>query len=40
MEKYRCQTLREDKWKEIEMINEETGVEEIQDIVEREKEME
>ena len=36
---YKCQTLKVDQWKEIEIINEETGSEEINDIIEGEKEM-
>ena len=39
-EEFKCQTLKVDNWKEIEIINEETGISEIEDIVEGEEEME
>ena len=39
-EEFKCQTLKVDNWKEIEIRNEETGISEIEDIVEGEEEME
>ena len=39
-ESFKCQTLRVDKWKEIEIENEETGIPEIKDAVDGEQDME
>ena len=33
-EEFKCQTLEVDEWKEVEILNEETGVDEIEDICE------
>ena len=38
-ESYKCQTLKVDQWKEMEIVNEETGDEEVNDINEGEKVM-
>ena len=40
LESFKWQTLKVDDWKEIEIVNEETGDEEIQDIIEGTKDME
>ena len=39
-QQFKCQNLKIDGWKEIAIINEESGVEEIKDIMEGDKEME
>ena len=39
-EDFKCQTLKVDDWEEIEIKNEETGIDEIEDVVEGEEEME
>ena len=36
---FKCQTLKVDNWKEVEIKNEETGIDEIEDFVEGEEEM-
>ena len=39
-ESFKCQTLRVDNWKEMEIVNEEKNVQEITDFIEGEKDME
>ena len=39
-ESFKCQTLKVDNWKEIEVTNEETGAESIEDVLDGEIEME
>ena len=39
-EEFKCQTLKVDEWKEVEIVNEETGVDGIKDVLVGEKEME
>ena len=39
-ESFKCQTLKVDNWKELEVTNEETGAETIEDVIDGETEME
>ena len=39
-EKFKCETLKIDNWEEVEMVNDETGIEEIKDVLNGELTME